>query len=165
MKSRFSIMRFIHLSLAFFAISPFAGVVLAQETPAAPQIPAALSAEEQNRLELATRMHEIWPIRMRVESALDAVAGGFPPERQAEGKARLRQSVKYDLLEEESIKSMADIFTAQELQAMIDFYGSEVGKSISTKTADYELLMRPAMVRMLDKAVLDLRLGDGAQTP
>jgi hypothetical protein len=128
-------------------------------------LPSPLSADEQQRLELATRMHEIWPMRTRVESALDSIAQGFPEERRSEVKARLRQSIQYDLLQEESVKAMADIFTAEELQKMIDFYGSDVGKTVSAKTADYELLMRPALIRMLDKAMLDLRLGETPAAP
>ncbi len=42
---------------------------------------------------------------------------------------------------------------------MIEFYGSDVGRSISAKTADYELALRPIMVKMMDKAMLDLKTG------
>jgi len=150
-----------------FAVSStkaFAG-----QTQSAPNtagsLPAPLSEDEKNRLALATKMHEIWPMRTRVESALEAIAQGFPEERRAEVKARMRQSIQYDLLQDESIKAMADVFTADELNAMINFYGSDVGKTVSAKTTDYELLMRPAMIRMLDKAMLDLRLGETPPAP
>lgn len=111
------------------------------------------------RLALAEQMHDVWPIRTRMERALDNVAEGFPPERQAEVKATMRRSIQFNQLEEESIKAMAEIFTAEELQAMIDFYGSETGRSISAKTSDYELALRPVITRMIDKAMADMRLG------
>ena len=113
----------------------------------------------KTNLELAQKMHEIWPIRTRMESALDVVAQNFPPERQSEILATLRKSIQYDELEEESIKAMAEIFTPEELQAMIDFYGSENGRSISVKTGDYEAAIRPVLSRMMDKAMMDLKLG------
>lgn len=118
-----------------------------------------ISAEEQERLDLATKMHDVWPVRPRVEAALDSIATNFPEDKQAEVKAALRKSIQFDELEEESIKAMAEIFTAQELTAMIEFYGSETGRAISAKTSDYELALRPVMVKMIDKAMLDLRTG------
>jgi len=125
----------------------------------APAKPAVLTADEKERLELAGKMHEIWPIRTRVETALEAVSKNFPEERHDEVKAALRKAIKYDELEEESIKAMAQTFTAPELKAMIAFYGSDEGKSISAKTADYELALRPVMTKMMDAAMLQLRTG------
>lgn len=119
----------------------------------------ALSAEEKERLNLAIKMHEIWPIRTRMEAALESVAANFPEDKQTEIKAAMRKSIKFDQLEEESIKAMADVFTSEELKAMIDFYGSDTGRAISAKTGDYEMAMRPVMTRMIDAAMLDLKTG------
>ncbi len=120
---------------------------------------AAENAISPERLALAEKMHEIWPIRTRVEKAIESVSENFPEEKRAEVKAAMRKSIQFDQLEEESIKAMADTFTEEELKAMIEFYGSDAGRSISEKTADYELALRPAMTKMLDKAMLDLRTG------
>ena len=115
--------------------------------------------DEQERLTLSGKMHEIWPIRTRVEAALNSIAESVPEERQTEVKAAMRKAIKFDQLEEESIKAMAETFTVEELQAMIDFYGSDTGKAISAKTQDYELALRPIMTKMIDAAMLDLRTG------
>lgn len=141
--------------ILFLLLVVFSAPVMAQSST------APLSADEQKRLELSIKMHDVWPIRPRIESALDAIGQNFPEDKQAEVKASLRKSIQFNQLEEESTKAMAEIFTAEELQAMIDFYGSEVGKSISAKTSDYELALRPIMVKMIDKAMLDLRTGQG----
>ncbi|PZQ48856.1 MAG: hypothetical protein DI551_00550 [Micavibrio aeruginosavorus] len=114
-------------------------------------------------LELAKKMHEIWPIRTRIESAIDNIAKNFPEEKRAEVKATIRKNVQYDQLQEESIRAMASTYTAEELQAMIDFYGSDLGRSISAKTVDYEVALRPVMTKMMDKAVMDLRTGSARQ--
>jgi hypothetical protein len=145
-------MKFFLLMTALFVLSFPA---LAQEKAlGTPVIPA-------KRLELAEKMHEVWPIRVRVEKALESVSEGFPEEKRAEVKAAMRKSIQFDQLEEESIKAMAEIFTEEELQAMIDFYGSETGRAISAKTQDYELALRPVMIKMVDKAILDVRTGAG----
>ena len=131
-------------------------------------VPAAAHAQEgeaveapvsKERLQLAEKMHEIWPIRVRMERALDSVAENFPEERRTEIRATMRRSIQWSVLEDESVKAMAEIFTEEELQAMIDFYGSEVGRSISAKTGDYEAALRPVITKMIDKALLDMRLG------
>jgi hypothetical protein len=126
--------------------------------------PLPVMAQEDDsakRLELSGRMHEIWPMRTRMETVIDNVAGNFEQEQQNKIKASLRKSMDYKQLEEESTKAMAEIFTVQELQAMIDFYGSESGRAISAKTADYEIALRPIMMKIMDKAMLDLRTGQG----
>lgn len=142
------------LPLIAFSYPAFA----VEEAPATEQV-SALSPDEKERLELAGKMHEIWPIRTRVETALESIAKGVPEDRQSEVKAAMRKAIQFGQLEEESIKAMAEIFTAEELKAMITFYGSDTGRAISAKTGDYELALRPVMVRMIDAAMLDLRTG------
>lgn len=137
---------FASLLLSFFPICAYA-----QDEADAPV--------SKERLELAEKMHEVWPIRVRMERALDSVAESFPEERRTEIRATMRRSIQWTVLEDESIKAMAEIFTEEELQAMIDFYGSDVGRAVSSKTGDYEAALRPAITKMIDKALLDMRLG------
>ena len=125
---------------------------------AAESLPAQ-EAVSSKQLELAKKMHVIWPIRSRIETAIDMVAQKAPPAKQAEMKARMRKAIQFDQVQEESIKAMAQSFTEEELQAMIDFYGSDIGRSVSAKTQDYQALMQPVIVKMLDKAMLDLKTG------
>lgn len=130
-----------------------------QSLPQSMPADAADTAVTAKQLELAKQMHEIWPIRTRVEGAIDAVVQNFPPDKQAQAKASLRKSIQFDQVEEESIQAMASTFSEDELKAMVDFYGSETGRSVSAKTAEYEAAMRPIIVKMMDKAVLDLKTG------
>jgi hypothetical protein len=119
----------------------------------------AVDEPSREKLELAEKMHDVWPIRPRIEAAYDSVAEGFPPERQAEVKAALRKATNFDEMEEASIKAMANLFTVEELKAMIDFYGSDTGRSISAKTPEYEAALRPSVDKMINKAMMDLRVG------
>ncbi len=138
----------------------FASPVMAEEKKA-PQAQAQTSEQirAEIRLRLSEKMHEIWPMRTRMESALEAVAEGFPAEKRAEMLATMRKSIQFDELEEESIKAKAEIFTEEELNTMIGFYGSENGRAISIKTADYEMAIQPVLSKMMDKAMMDLKLG------
>ena len=148
--------------LFILLVSAFPMSAMAQEDGTPVSAAETLPAEEQvsaEQLQLAKKMHDIWPIRSRIETAIDMVAQNAPPAKQAELKARMRRAIQFDQVEEESIRAMAATFTAQELQAMINFYGSDTGRSISAKTQDYEAVMRPVIVKMLDKAMLDLKTG------
>lgn len=124
----------------------------AQEIPA----PADDSAQ---RLELSEKMHDIWPVRTKVEDALDIASESFPEEERAKFKAGMRKAIKYDQLEEESIAAMAKLFTAAELQAMVNFYGSPEGRAVAAKTDDYMRALEPVMTRMLDQALIEVRTG------
>lgn len=113
----------------------------------------------EERVELSRKMHEIWPIRIKIENALDAIANNIPEGERVEFKSAMRKAINFDAMEQASIDAMADIYSGPELQAMIDFYGSKEGRSVSHKLLDYEQAMNPIMTQMVDKAILDVRLG------
>ncbi len=121
-----------------------------------------LPADDDNyeeRLKLSRNMHEIWPIRPKIENALEVISKQIEPTKRLEFKSGMRNALEYDALEEASVDVMADIFSVAELQAMIDFYGSKEGRSVSFKTTDYEQALIPIMTKMVDKALLDSKLG------
>ncbi len=113
----------------------------------------------QERLKLSRKMHEIWPMRPKVENVLDNVAEQIEPQNRLRFKTAMRKSIKFDALEQASIDAMADIYTVKELEAMIAFYGSKEGRSVSYKTDDYERAIEPTLTKMIDKALLDVKLG------
>jgi len=139
--------------LRFFAFLLLAFVPL---TALAQDVPDAA-----RRLELAGEMHKIWPVRPKVESALESVVEGVDEGKRAAFKAALRKAMDYQTIERESIKAMADVFSAEELEAMVAFYGSPAGRSVSAKTEDYTAALQPVIVRMLDNAILQIRTGNG----
>lgn len=144
-------------SLAYAQDDAEADVVIAEENT-----PLKDLGEDNNvetRLQLARDMHEIWPIRVKVENALERISERVEASQRVRFKAAMRQAIKFEALEQASEEAMADIFTAKELQAMIDFYGSKEGRSVSHKTADYERALEPLLVKMIDKAILDTKLG------
>lgn len=113
----------------------------------------------EQRLTLARQMHEIWPIRVKVESALERLAQQIEGPQRLRFKAAMRQAIKFEALEQASVDAMTDIYSAKELEAMIAFYGSKEGRSASYKTSDYESALEPLLVKMIDKAILETKLG------
>jgi hypothetical protein len=129
------------------------------ETPASGASAAIPADDMAQRITLAEKMHDIWPVRTKVEDALDIAAQSFPEDQRDKFKAGMRKAIKYDQLEEESIAAMAKLFTVAELQKMVDFYGSPEGKSVSAKTDDYMTALEPVMTKMLDQALIEVRTG------
>ena len=159
---------------AVLLISPAAAqedadAVLAEQEQTAPQVADEAKdetkyetkdeADYEQRLELSRKMHEIWPVRSKIETALDIVSEQIPQQERLKFKAGMRKAIKFDALEEASVDAMADIFSVKELAAMIAFYGSKEGRSVSHKTGDYERALQPVMIKMIDKALLDIKLG------
>ena len=142
-----------------------ADAVLTGQEQAAPQVADEAKdetkdeADYEQRLELSRKMHKIWPVRSKIETALDIVSEQIPQQERLKFKAGMRKAIKFDALEEASIDAMADIFSVKELAAMIAFYGSKEGRSVSHKTGDYERALQPVMIKMIDKALLDIKLG------
>lgn len=123
-------------------------------------VQAQVLEDAQERRALAQEMHEIWPIRPRIENVLDEFSETLTFEERPTFKAAMRRAIKFDRLEKESIEAMAKIFTKQELEAMVAFYGSPIGRSVNAKTEDYQTLIEPVITEMLDQALMDIRTGN-----
>lgn len=142
--------------LSFWLIALTFSPVFAQDTETA----VAEDTNYETRLELAQKMHEIWPVRPKIETVLDSISREIEPSKRLRLKSALREALEFEALEEASIDAMAEIFTEDELKAMIDFYGSKEGRSVSHKTEDYEKALEPILTKMMDKALLNLKLGE-----
>ena len=155
----------ITLSFPVFAQEKANFVVVAPEVskgeiePADDTVKMSEDAAYEARLKLSRDMHEIWPVRPKIERALDKIAEQIEPQNRMRFKSAMRKAINFNTVEQTSIEAMADIFTADELKAMITFYGSKEGRSVSFKTDDYERALQPVLVKMLDKAILDTKLG------
>ena len=120
------------------------------------------ASDEAERAALAEKLGTIKPVREQVQSAVEQIVRTTPPDQQALFRARMLDSVDFNALEKVSADAMAEIFTAEELEAMIAYFGSEEGRSIIEKMPIYQELMRPAMVKELDKALMEVRTGKAA---
>lgn len=145
-------MRFLYfIVLTFFVAMP----VFAQENSGAPADDASL----QKRIELAKKMHEIRPTRDQVNAAIDQAAMTQPEQEREAFKSAMREVLNYRAIEKISIDAMADTFTAEELQAMVDYYSKPEAKSAGDKEGAYRAKVYPEIIRMLDAAMMRVRTG------
>lgn len=154
------------LALSVPASAQDAATSSSSDTPDdAPAVASVVTVDDDTaRMALSARMHEIWPVSVRVEDAIVVVAENVPAAERDAFITRMRKTIDQKTLEDESIKAMAQVFTTAELQAMVTFYGSPEGRAVSEKTEDYMAILQPVMVKMLDSALLDMRTGAPLQS-
>lgn len=152
------------LFLLLFTLILFPVAVNAAETaadPGAVVIPKQDPADLDKRLELARKLHELLPVSIRdqVNTAIEDVAKAQAPEQQEIFRANMRAALNYQALEKISVDAMAEIFTADELQARLDYYSKPEAKTAAKKDDLYAQKVYPEIIRMLDQAMMRARIG------
>lgn len=133
--------------------------VMAQEATQKTAQQTADNSTYDERLALAREMHDIRPARLQVEQAIENAAAKLPPLDRETFKREMLGGFDFERLEELSIKAMAEVFTVEELSAMVAYYSSPEARAITGKMPIYEEMMQPEIMKMLDKALIKLRTG------
>lgn len=76
-----------------------------------------------------------------------------PREKREQFSLTMKTAVHADALERIARNSMVKVFTADELHALADFYGSKDGASAMNKFGSYMALIMPALQQELQQAV------------
>jgi hypothetical protein len=114
----------------------------------------------EKRLRLAERMHEIWSTRERINDALESMAQRYPESERDSFMNAMQLAIDYGKVEEASIDAMVKTYTAQELQSMVDYYGSQAGQSAEAKRSIYRDRIQPVIQKMIDKALMAYKMGE-----
>ena len=102
-----------------------------------------------NRRAAAERYLEAVPMKPMVRDMAVQIAGAMPePERSAFIRA-MTESTQIDVLENAAEQAMIRHFTAGEIEALADFYGSEEGRSVMQKMPLYMADVMPAIQQEL----------------
>ena len=113
----------------------------------------ALEDTPQNREIQAARYIETTPPKELFTDMAEQIAMNLPPEQREEFKALLTKHLDIDAVTKEMKSSMVRHFTADELKALADFYGSPVGKSAMKKFGAYMADCMPMVEGEIGKAV------------
>ena len=124
-------------------------------TLALPAFAADKGTDEKTSLIL--QLYEVNPPSALINNSIEAVARQrYPEGPDREGFIdRMKLAVDYDKMESFSTGLMREMFTLDELKAMVDYYTSSVGMSAQDKIGQYRQKMAPELQKMLDKALLD----------
>lgn len=146
------------LLLSLVAVGAMAGTAMAQDNkPADP--------DYAKRLELSQQMHKIRPAKAQVQEAVEQVSANLSPAERDKFKKMVEKAFDYDKLEKLSTETMAELFTVGELQKMVDYFGSAEAESIARKLPKYQEKVQPAIIQMLDAAMIKDRTGNSPPPP
>lgn len=150
------------IALGLFAMAPaHATTETAPPEPAA-EAPATDTADADTpvrRMELSRELHKIRPVKPQIDRAIDKISQEVPSEHRAPFTATLKRMMNYGALQYFSIKIMAELFTVQELQAMVDYYSKPEAISAADKMMQYQDKLGPEIIKMLDAAMMEMRTG------
>lgn len=144
------------LLMLCFAVSALSMTGLAQAQTAT----ATPDADLAKKTELAAAMHKIRPARAQVQEAVDMVARNLPPLERDRFMRMVEKAFDYDALEKLSTDTMVNLFTVDELEKMVAYYGSPEAQSIEKKLPAYQEKIQPFIIKSLDSAMIADRTGN-----
>ena len=97
----------------------------------------ALENTEANRKAQAERYLEAAPPEEMIAEMASNMAKSVPEERRAEFIEVMTKHLDMTSLRKTMVEAMVKHFTAEELKALADFYGSAIGKSAMKKFGNY----------------------------
>ena len=112
----------------------------------------ALEDTKAQREQEAARYLKATPPKEMFEDMAEQVARNMPPDERANFKAILVKHLDIEALTQIMKDSMVKNFTADELKALADFYGSSVGKSAMKKFGTYMADVMPSIQAEVLKA-------------
>jgi hypothetical protein len=113
----------------------------------------------EKRIELAREMHKIRPARDQVELAVAQAAMQIPEGDRETFKTNILDGFDFERLEQTSVDAMVEIFTLAELEHMLSYYSAPEAVSIDQKFSVYEEMVMPEIMKMLDRALMQMRTG------
>lgn len=118
---------------------------------------AGLAGDLSERRAAADRYEAVASVEDMLNDAVAKLAQNVPHGQRANFIAEMSRLIDIDELRESTIASMAKIFTVEELDALADFYGSEVGRSITEKFGFYIADIMPVLNAQIAAAVEQLQ--------
>ncbi|HEX4984606.1 MAG TPA: DUF2059 domain-containing protein [Burkholderiales bacterium] len=113
----------------------------------------AVEDAEADRVAAAKRYLEIAQMGKLLDDAQVEMAKMLQPEEREEFLAHMRKTVRVEVLEKAAMDSMVRVFTAEELNALADFYSTPVGKSAMGKFGLYMADVMPAVQEEIVRAM------------
>ncbi len=112
----------------------------------------ALEDTPENRAQEAGRYLEAVPPDVAVANLSRRIAASLPQPQQAQFLADMKKDVNMAAVREGAKAALAKVFTADELNALANFYGSPLGKSSTEKMGHYMAEVMPTIVKEVDAA-------------
>ncbi|MEO6004854.1 MAG: DUF2059 domain-containing protein [Opitutus sp.] len=112
----------------------------------------AIDDSPEHRKQQAARYMEATPPQALFADMAEQMAKNLPPEQRNAFKTTLTKHLDIAAISQAITEAMVKCFTADELHALADFYGSAVGKSAMKKFGTYMADVMPAIQSEMMKA-------------
>ena len=119
------------------------------------QVPADDSYE--TRLTAARRCAEMTPVSEVVDDIIQQFSKRLPEEFRADFISRINRLIDIDRFEDIGIEVTTKHFTADELNALVDFHESQIGKSIMKKIGVYVTDIQHEITMELQHSIMALK--------
>ncbi len=123
----------------------------------------AQDAGAEERLALAEKISVVNPVSRQIEATLLRVATEWGLSEKEKFRQEMMAAIDLPAMEKSSMQALADTFTKEELQVMLDYYSKPESAKITEKMPVYQGLIQPGISREIDKALMKLRTGYEAQ--
>jgi hypothetical protein len=114
----------------------------------------ALNDTPQNREQQADRYLQAVPPQSMMNDMSAKMAETLPEEQRDQFKALMTKHLDLGRVTAAIKAAMVKTFTADELKALADFYGSDVGKSAMAKMGTYMSEVMPATMNEVQSALV-----------
>ena len=122
--------------------------------------PGALAQDSLERRQTAAdRYLRIVPVARMLDDTFVEIAKQLPPDQRAQFIAQMKVAVRADMIERVSRQSMVKTFTADEINALADFYGSRNGASVMRKFGLYMGEVLPVLQQEIQQAMQQVQAG------
>lgn len=109
------------------------------------------------RMEMAKEYSEIMPVEDDIAAAIDEMAKQVPVDQRPLFRSILERSIKADRIQTTSELALAEIFTVEELEMLVEFYSTDEGKAVKRKMPEYQARLQPVIQQMVQDAVQSLQ--------
>tara|TARA_B100000315_G_scaffold220849_1_gene223829 strand:- start:1658 stop:2149 length:492 start_codon:yes stop_codon:yes gene_type:complete len=120
-------------------------VVAVALIPSAAEFGAQAQDSQQRKLGAAREYWKITGFSTMMDDTIVELANNYPAEIREEFIYLMRRAVNHDAIEEIGIDGVAGVFTLAEIEALAEFYDSELGQSVLKKMPKFLAVIQPAI--------------------
>lgn len=118
-----------------------------------PAAHASASDSEAERVAAAKRYLDVAQMTKMADDTMAELAKALPDEQRMQVLKFMHDAVRPEVLEQAAMASMVKVFTAEELNALADFFGSPLGKSAMGKFGVYMADVMPVIQQEIFRAM------------
>jgi hypothetical protein len=113
----------------------------------------AIDDTPENRTKMADQYLQVVPVQELLSDMTDKIAATVPAASRDIFVSAMKKHLDVNALVDVEKQALIKYFTADELNAMAQFYGSPTGKSVLKKFGSYMAELMPAIQAQVSKAV------------